>query len=99
MQENYEMVGVLFIIGLILNNYQFSLMSPETLQEITDGAYRYILTKNPILGPLKLITTFGVLATLVTGNLFAWKFYIAFLIIAVIMANVYKKKYNIVDKT
>lgn len=98
MALNYELILGLFIVATILKNVQYNLMKPETLQAITNGAFTYILNKDPILGPLKMITAFAVLATLITGNLFAWETYLVFIVITVVMDIVYKKKYGVVEK-
>jgi len=97
MVSNYELVLGLFIVATILNNIQYKLMKPETFKAITDNAFAYILNKNPILGPIKIITTFSVLATLILGNLFAWEAYLIYILISAVIGDVYKKKYSVVN--
>jgi len=98
MTENYEIVVSLLVVALIFNNVQYSNMNTSTLQSLTDNAYTYTLNKHKILGPIKIVASLGMLATLFTGNLFAWGTYLCFIGVSIIMTNVYKKQLGVVSK-
>lgn len=98
MTPNLMFVIIGLTINTILYNMVQSLMTLELAQTIENAPMQYILKEKPILGPIGLLTSLTMLGLLLTGNLFGWQIYLAYIVLVTIISKAHKNRLGVVDK-
>ena len=97
-EPNLMFVIIGLTINTILYNMVQSLMTLELAQRVENSPMQYILKEKPILGPIGLLTSLTMLGLLVTGNLFGWQIYIAYIVLVTIISKAHKNRLGVIEK-
>lgn len=92
---DYYVVIFLYSISLIIANINYSKMSGDYLERLQSNPYTVIIQELPIVGVIIIILTFLMLGTLIVGCMFAWEFYIVYMIVGYIISTTHKKRLGI----
>jgi|SaaInlStandDraft_4_1057021.scaffolds.fasta_scaffold27317_4 hypothetical protein len=93
-QNEILMIGML-IFTLVTSNYIVSNMSKDEMRLLNDTPLQSSLTLYPILAPIGITTSTVLLITLLTGNMFNWQSYLAYIVVSAIILVVHKKRLGI----
>ncbi len=87
---------ILFVGQFVLNMASLERMTKEELLKISKGSMvENFMAEGPIVGPIRLVLFWTLIATLLTFNMFAWYIFVLFYVLSGFILKHYADKFGI----